>query len=159
MTTIRGGVWTYSGNPGHSAVDLTRFLLGDTDPSDPLLTNGEIEWTLSQYNNTPLVAAIRACEGVIAKFSRMSDEAVGQVKINFRQKAQNMRDLQITLRQRLAMEDAAPFAGGISVSQKQQNVQNTDNVRPDFAKHMMENDQIAPWVTQTALGLWLAFEG
>lgn len=152
-----GGVWNYSGDPAYSAKDQTRFLIGDTDPTDPLLYDQEIIWTLGQYNFTPMMAAIRCCESIIAKFSRMADEAVGQVKINFRQKAQNMRDLQTTLRNRLAMEQAVPFAGGISVSQKITNWQNTDNVRPDFTKHMMENDQIAPWTTQTGYWYWLGF--
>lgn len=157
MPTTIQGTWTYSGNPNHSAKDQTRFHLGDTDPSDPLLSDEEIAWGLSQYNNSPMITASRLCENIIAKFSRMADEAVGQVKINFRQKAQNMRDLQTTLRNRVAMEECGPFAGGISVSQKQANRANTDNVRPDFTKHMMENYDIAPWVTQNERWLWLNF--
>ena len=156
--TVNQGAWTYSGNPGSSAKDQTRYLLGDTDSSDPLLNDTEINWVLSQYNNTPITAAIRCCENIIAKFSRMADEGVGQVKINFRQKAQNMRDLQTTLSNRLAMEDCSPFAGGISISQKQVQCQNSDRVRPDFTKHMMENYDIAPWTTQNERWLWLNFQ-
>lgn len=141
--------WTYSGNPGASAKDLTRFLLGDTDACDPLLLDGEILWLLSQYNNTPMNAAIRACETIIAKFSRLADETVGSVSVSYSQKAKGMRDMQATLRQRLATEDCTPFAGGISVAQEQATAANKDRVKPAFTDHMMENEQISPWVQNT----------
>lgn len=152
------GKWSYSGNPAHSAKDQTRFLVGDTNIQDQLLSDEEIIWALSQYNNTPMNAAIRLCETIMSKFSRLADESVGQVKISFSQKVKGYERMMTTLRSRLAMEDAQPFAGGILVSQKQVEAQNTNRVRPDFTKHMMENDQIAPWVTTSAYGLWLAFQ-
>ena len=151
--------WRYSFNPGYSAKDQTRFLIQDTNKNDPQLEDEEIEWVLSQYNNTPLNAAIRCCEVLVAKYTRMADEQVGQVKIQFSQKAKSYMSMRLMLANRLATEDCAPFAGGISRTQKQQNWQNTDNVRPDFTKHMMENDQIAPWTTQTEYNFWLGFGG
>lgn len=103
-------------------------------------------------------AAIRCCESVVAKFSRLANEAVGQVRIDFKQKAEGYLKMQTLLKSRLATEDAAPYAGGISISDKQAQVQNTDRVRPDFRKHMMENEQIAPWTTQSLLDLFLLNE-
>ena len=148
--------WTYSGNPGDSAKDLVRFLIGDTDNCDQLLQDGEIEWLLSQYNEVGAMnAAIRGCEVIAAKFSRMCDEAVGAVKITYSQKAKAYRDMRDDLTNRLATEDMQPFAGGISISQVKQVNQNTDRVRPDFTKHMMENEQISPWTT----GNWYNPEG
>ena len=58
--------FTYSGNPGYSAKDLTRYLLGDTDPAEPLLQDQEIIWVLSQYNNTPMNAAIVTTDAMSA---------------------------------------------------------------------------------------------
>jgi len=145
--------WTYTGDPGSSAKDLTRFLIGDTDESEPLLTDGEIKWVLSQYNNTPMNAAIRCCEAVIAKFSRLANESVGQVRIDFQQKAVAYRELQRDLRNRLATEGAVPFAGGISKSQIRQENANTDRVKPAFTEHMMENEQISPWVANNSGGV------
>jgi hypothetical protein len=153
------GVWTYSGDPNKSAKDQTRFLLGDTDKSDPLLSDQEIIWALGVYNNTPMNAAIRLCEAIIAKFSRYVSESVGPVKIEFQQKVENYRAQLRDLRSRLAMEAAIPYAGGISVSDKIANAMNSDRVRPDFQKHMMENWMIAPWVTNDEYYMWLAFEG
>jgi hypothetical protein len=147
--------WTYSGNPGYSAKDQVRFLIGDTIQSDPILQDGEVDWLLSQYNNVPINAAIRACEAIISKFSRLADESVGQVKISFSQRCEGYRKTQVMLRNRLATEGAIPYAGGISISDKQAQVQNTDRVKPDFKKHMMENQQIAPWVTANELNEFL----
>jgi hypothetical protein len=151
-------VWLYSGNPAYSAKDQVRFLIGDTDSTDQLLQDGEIEWVLSQYNDSPMNAAIRCCESIIGKFSRLANESVGQVKVNFKEKAEGYVRMLTILKSRLATEDAAPYAGGISISDKQANAQNTDRVKPDFRKHMMENEQIAPWTTQSQLDLYLLNE-
>lgn len=149
--------WTYSGDPGSSPKDTVRFLIQDTNDCDQLLQDGEIQWVLKQYNLAPMNAAIRCCEVIISKFSRLADESVGQVKISFSQKAKAFQYVLNMLRSRLAMEDATPYAGGISVSDKQIQDQNTDRVRPDFTKHMMENRQIAPWTSQNQ-EFWLNFE-
>lgn len=141
--------WSYVG-PASSAKDQVRFLIGDTTGtpvSMQILSDEEIEWLLSQYNDSPIQAAIRACETVIAKFSRMSDETVGSISIRFSQRAQGYRDLIADLKTRIATEDCTPYAGGISKSDKQTQEMNTDRVDPDFKKHMMENQDISPWVT------------
>jgi hypothetical protein len=150
--------WSYSFNPGSTPKDQVRFLIGDTDSTDPLLQDEEIVWVLSKYNNSPINAAIRCCESVVGKFSRLANETVGQVRIEFKQKAEGYMKLLTMLKTRLATEDATPYAGGISISDKITVNQNTDRVKPDFKKHMMENEQIAPWTTQTEASLFLLNE-
>lgn len=140
-------MWTYSGNPLHSAIDAVRFLIGDTNHCEQLLQDGEIAWVLSLYNNVPNNAAIRCCEAIMSKFSRMCDETVGSVSMSFSQRAKAYREMRDDLTRRLAIEDMVPFAGGISVVANDLNVLNADRVKPDFSKQMMENEQIAPWVT------------
>jgi hypothetical protein len=139
--------WSYSGNPGSSPKDATRFLIGDTNQCDQLLQDAEITWILGQYNNSPINAAIRCVETIMSKFSRMADENVGRVRIDFSQKAKAYRAMRDDLIHRLATEDMTPYAGGISVSDTITQVQNKDRVKPDFTKHMMENQQISPWVS------------
>lgn len=139
--------YSYSGNPSNSAKDLVRFLIGDTDQSDWLLQDEEIQYLLSLYNNVALNASIRACESIIAKFSRLADESAGSVSVSFSQKATAYQKMITTLRVRLATDDMQPFAGGISQAQKQIVEANKDRVPPDFSKHMMENKDVAPWVT------------
>lgn len=138
---------TYSGDPTSSKKDEVRFLIGDTDSTEFLLQDGEINYLLGLYNDTAIPAAIRGCETIMAKFSRMADEQVGQVKISYSQKAKAYAVMLGQLRQRLAIENCAPYAGGISKVDKSSNDLNANRVKPDFSKHMMENEQIAPWTT------------
>lgn len=139
--------WSYSGNPSHSAKDAVRFLIGDTDETEKLLTDEEINYFLSFFNNVALNASIRCCETIIAKSSRLVDETAGSVSLSFSQRAAQFRSLLADLRTRLATDDMTPIAGGISKSDKQRVAQNADRVPPDFSKHQNENNQIAPWVT------------
>lgn len=140
--------FTYSGDPDNSPKDGVRFLVGDTDPCDVFLQDAEIEYFLEQYNNSPLNAAIRACETIISKLSRRVNEKVGQVSINYAQSVEAYQNLLTTLKVRLATEDAAPYAGGISRADKAAQKANTDRVRPDFTKRMMEDRDVSPFVNQ-----------
>lgn len=147
--------WSYSNNPDASAKDQTRFLIGDTDICDQLLSDEEINWALKTYCGSPLNASIRLAEAMIAKYSRLVDETVGQVSIKYSQRLAGFQALQGLLQNRLAMEDATPYAGGISRSDKRTQEMNTDRVRPDFTKHMMENHQFAPWVSSAPFDFFM----
>ena len=138
--------WSDSGDPASSAKDAVRFLIGDTDTCEQLLQDGEITYLLGQYNNTPLNAAVRACEAVMVKFARLVDESVGSVRMSYSQRLKSYQTIQTMLRNRLATEDAAPFAGGISIAQEQVTDANADRVRPAFTRNMMKNWQMSPWI-------------
>lgn len=140
------GGWQYNG-PGVTPKDTTRFLIGDTLPQCPLLSDTEIEWVLGLYNNAPMNAAIRCAEILIAHFSRQADETIGPVKVSFSQKAESFRKLVNDLRNRLATEDSTWFAGGVNKAQTQANWNNCAIIKPDFYKHMMENSLISPWIS------------
>lgn len=148
--------WSYTGNPASSAKDAVRFLVGDTNTCDQLLQDQEITWILGFYNNAPMNAAIRACETIMSKFARMADETVGQVKISYSQKAKSYREMRTDLVRRLATEDGGPYAGAVSISDMQTVAQNADRPPPEFTKHMMENQQISPWVSSAWWG-WEAW--
>lgn len=66
--------FTYSGNPGASALDEVRFLIQDTDSNDPLLTNEEINYLLTAYGD-PYLAAISSVTALIAQASRVVEES------------------------------------------------------------------------------------
>ena len=138
--------WTYSGDPSSSAKDAVRFLIGDTNSTNQLLQDAEISYLLNLYNQAPMNAAIRACETIMAKYSRLADESAGQVSISFSQRAKGYSSMLANLKTRLYSEDCGIIAGGISVSDKTRVQLNSDRVKPEFNKHMFENDQIAPWV-------------
>lgn len=146
-------VFEYSGDPNTNKKDEVRFLIGDTDTSEQLLQDGEINYLLTKYNQDAIGAAIQACETIMAKFSRLFDEAVGSVKMTYSQRAEGYSKLRDELRQRLSLNGINPYAGGISKTDKNVQNQNPDRVKPDFTKHQMENEQIAPWVTENNIGI------
>ena len=150
--------WSYSFNPASSAKDELRFRVGDTNSKDPLLHDEEINFLLKKYNNFVLNAALEACETIISKFSRLADETVGSVSKSFSQKAQAYFKTMEMIRTRIALDGARPYAGGISVSDKQTNQQNTDLTKPVFEKHQFENQQMAPWTSETEMDEFLKNE-
>lgn len=62
----------YSGNPASSEKDAVRFLVGDTDPSEPLLDDAEIEWIIEIWKakGHPYFYASVCAETIAAKFAR-----------------------------------------------------------------------------------------
>lgn len=78
--------WTYSGNPGASALDEVRFLIQDTDTTDQLLSNEEITYLLNQFANDAFGAAISAVTALIAKGSRVTEESktVGDLSLSIK---------------------------------------------------------------------------
>ena len=66
--------WTYSGNPASSDRDAVRFLVAETDSTDPLITVEEIAYLIAIYTEAPY-AAVGAARAIAAKFSREADQA------------------------------------------------------------------------------------
>lgn len=124
--------FTYSGDPTSSPLDETRFLLGDTNSADPLLTNEEINYLLAQYG-TPARAAAEGAMTLVAKFSRLCDESAGQVRVSWSQRVTHFKALYDRLSSS-AFGAPIPFAGGISVSEKEIEELDTDRVTPAFTR-------------------------
>jgi hypothetical protein len=134
--------WTYDGNPSSSDKNEVRFLIGDTDPLDPLLQDEEIEFLIADEGSARKAAPV-AAEAISAKFSRMADEKVGQVEKDFSQLAEAYRKLAADLRRRFALRALAkPYAGGISKADKAIDESSDDRVHPAFERDMHENPAI-----------------
>ncbi len=127
-------------------------MIGDTDPTDPLMLDGEIIFLLGKFNNAALNSALSACDFIVAKFSRLADEQVGQVKIAYSQKAKGYSNLREDLRRRVAVTDGMPYAGGISILDKNIQLDNEDRVKPDFTKDQMTNTDAPPAIKGTLGG-------
>jgi hypothetical protein len=140
---------TWSYNPVKTAKDKVRLLIGDTNTCDQLLQDEEISYLLEQYNNFPENTGIQCCELIIAKLGRRADETVGSVSKSFSQQAAGYFKTMEMLRTRVGLNGAKPFAGGLSVLEKQNNNKNPDRVKPIFSKHQFENQQQAPWTSET----------
>lgn len=125
--------WTYSGDPSQSAKDEVRFLIGDTNSSDPLLQDAEINWLLADCGTTRF-AAVEAAEGVAAYYARSADKAVGNLKLSASQKFEHYTRLAVRLRRKATIATVAPYAGGITQTDKNINRDNTDLVIPFFKR-------------------------
>lgn len=75
--------WSYSGDPGDSALDEIRFLIQDTDTNDQLLSNEEITYLFDAYGDA-YSAAVAAVGVLIAKASKVAEESktVGDLSLS-----------------------------------------------------------------------------
>jgi hypothetical protein len=128
--------WSYE-TPDYSNKDAVRFLVGDTNPDQKLLENEEINWLLAQ-NTSVYVAASEAAKAIAALYGREVDKQVGDLRISASQRQKQYLDLAKQLRSRAA-QSVSPYAGGISRSDKQSVVANTDRVPPAFERGMFDN--------------------
>lgn len=128
--------WTYSGNPAGSDLDQVRFLIGDTDTDDQQLTNEEIAYLLTIYPN-PAGAALGAARGLFSKYARYCDQKTGDIDIKYSQRRDAYAALMLQLQLGMA---PVPYAGGISVSDKEIDEDDADRVDPAFSVGMMEID-------------------
>ena len=131
-------VWTYTGDPRDSAKDALRFHLGDTDPEDQQLSDQEIYYLLDLKAGNVYLATAEAARSLAGKYSRQSDKAVGDLRLSLGQKADHYWELARKMELQ-GLKRATPYAGGISVSDKEKQRQDEDRVKPDFKRDMMEN--------------------
>lgn len=130
--------WNYSGDPSDSQLDEVRFLIGDTDTTDQLLQDAEINYLLTTEGSV-LGAAYRSALAIVAKLSREFDQAVGSVKYNLSQRVKQYNDLVLSLKAQLGISGSIPFVGGISISDKESRREDTDRVQPKFTRRQGEN--------------------
>ena len=153
--------WTYGGDPSANARDAIRFLIGDTDTNDQLLNDDEIAWVNNQLTGSDTAttalynAAYRCCLLIASKFSRLADQAVGDMRVSMRQKAKAYREQADSMLLLAGREGSVPtpYAGGITISDKESDWDNSDLVRAGFRKGQFDDDrqgggeQLAPLFT------------
>ena len=130
--------WNYSGNPSDSDLDQVRFLVGDTDSTDPLVLDEEIDFAISNQSTLPLAAA-QVLRALATKFSRQASWKVGDVAATnvaavakaFKERADELDPDGITLGD---AKLAAPKFGGLTYSEKDTYDSDTDAVQPMFKK-------------------------
>ena len=129
--------WTYSGDPGSSDRDELRFKIQDVDTDCQLFSDEELDYILNKTGSV-CAAALDAVTTLLSRFAGYCDEAVGQVKITYSQKYEQYRLLKQELESDLAISGGGIYAGGISISDKELTVQDTDRVEPEFTKDIFE---------------------
>lgn len=132
----------YTNDPANKPSDQVRFYVGDTDVASPDLTDEEVAFLLLEENDNTLRAAARAAETLAAKYTKRADsKKVGPLAIiqsnRANTKAQEFGRLAAWLWARAGAGNAGPYAGGISVSDKNSRILDSDRVRPAFSRSMM----------------------
>lgn len=137
--------WTYDPKQlSTSQMQQIRLLISDTDSSDMMLQDEEINYALTQRPTT-LGAAADCCRTLAAKFSRQVDSSIGDLRASFSQKYDHFMGLSYQLDARATESGAGvPYAGGISEADKEQQQEDSDRVPPQYTLGMTDNNLPVP---------------
>ena len=129
--------WSYlSTAPNSSDKSWIRLRVGDTSSGTQLLQDEEIDAHLEAEGNRYSAAALCA-ESIGAAFARRADKTVGRLSIAMSKVSERYFTLADRLRSELGMR-ALPYAGGISVADKEVDQDDADRVAPAFTVDMLE---------------------
>lgn len=124
--------WTFTSTaPFATDRDYVRLRIGDTSSGDQLLQDEHITGAISEWVNRDLAAAACA-EMVGAYYARKVDKTAGKLSISMSQASEHYFGLAKRLRMEVAL-GAKPYAGGISVSDKESEESDSDRVAPAFS--------------------------
>lgn len=131
----------YTDDPSSEPTDAVRLLVGDTSTTTPDLTDAAIEYFLEVEGDNVIRAAARAAEALQGLYAKKAEERrVGPLWLrSFSDKSQKYAALAKSLWMRAAKSSggAIPFAGGISVTDKNARIEDSDRVKPAFRRQMM----------------------
>lgn len=127
--------WSYE--PNNSDKDRVRLLVGDVDATAQQLQDEELAFFLSENGNV-YVAASEAAKALAALYARQVDKQVGDLRISASQRQAHYTTLAKELRRRVG-RSVSPYAGGLSISDKNSVASDTDRVRPAFERGMFDS--------------------
>lgn len=119
-----------------------RLRTGDTSSGDVLLDDGAIESLVTLEGNKELAAAA-AADSIAAVFARKVDKAVGKLRISLTQASEHYFSLAERLRSEASMRNVSAYAGGISRSDRDSELADTDRSGPQFSVGQFDNPGIA----------------
>ncbi len=136
--------FTYTSNPATVPLDAVRFLVGDTDSTRAELQDSEVTFAIS-LSSVPALAAAQLADALAAKYSAQVDKQIGDLKITLSQKAAQFKQLAQSLRANAWRSPAlliasAPYAGGLKIQEKLDQLADTDATHPSFRRGM--NDYV-----------------
>lgn len=89
---------SYGGDPAASGKDMTRFLIGDTGPSDFVHTDAEVNAVLADQNDDPLCAAICLVQVELAHLRKCINKSVGKFRADYKSRFDMSKELLEQLR-------------------------------------------------------------
>ena len=139
--------WTYS-TVLTANKDLVRYLVGDTDTTEQLVSDEEITNGALVRNPDVNLAAAEIADRIALKFARDATTRVGDTHVNFSDRARQYAALAVELRSAAGMRGARSFAGGISKADKDTREEDTDRVLPGFTRGMHGTPGLWPETTE-----------
>lgn len=130
--------WSYV-SPADSEKDAVRFLVGDTDASDPLVTDEEIAYLVAEFPQSSYHAAAEVADSIAAKFSREVAHSGDGLSYAAEQLQQNYATLAERLRKQARRRHRSgfgPYVGGISQSERELADADTDKIPSAFRSEM-----------------------
>ena len=139
-------MWSYSTDPSTSPKDEVRFLLGDTNQNDPLISDEEINYLIGKWSD-PYICAAMGAEALSAKYASLIDRSVGSLSISYSQRSQQFADLAKRLRQQArstaaSSGGAGPQVFGIAWADKDEKDADTTLIPDTFDEGFMDNPGI-----------------
>lgn len=128
--------WTYNSTSiGSSGLATVRFLIGDTNTNDQLVTDEEISAVLSNITANNYLAGALVLDRLTGYYSRQADTDNEGLNVKGSQRAQAFAKQAATLR-RQAYTSATVFVGGRSKATKEDREAESDLVQPAFTRDM-----------------------
>lgn len=123
--------FTYTNSAATNTRDEVRFLVGDTDSTDQLVTDEEIAYALGVESNA-VAAAARVARAAAAELSRKAlSKKVGDLAITYDKRAERLLAVASSLETETALR-GRPEAGGILIADKNTATDDTTRVPPSF---------------------------
>lgn len=120
-------------------IPQVRFLIGDTNANDQQLQDEEIQFSLN-IRSSVWGAAATCCESISANLSRKADTTTGELRTLYSSLSRAYHARAGSYEQKASeLGGGMPFAGGISVLQKQMAELDPDRVDPIFNRGLTDN--------------------
>lgn len=119
--------------------DRVRFLIGDTDTNDQQLSNEEISFVLSDNSDKVYAAAVECVRALRAKFARLVDRSVGDLKNSYSQRQKAYEDLETALQKKATGNIASIMAGAVYESTSEADRTDSTILQPFFKRDQFRN--------------------
>jgi hypothetical protein len=130
--------WTYDTSlPANK--DKVRFFAGDTESGAAVTTSDEEIAALLALGGGVKAAAAQLCDHLALRYAQRGQQLTDDIgqSVNYGDLAAQFKDRARVLRSQAAF-GGAPFAGGISIADKQAQLDDSDRVRPSFTTTLHE---------------------
>ena len=125
-----------------SPKDVVRLLIGDTNTANQLLQDEEIAYILTRRPNT-YGAAAECCRSLATRFATEATTKAGNTEIMYSDISKAYAARATAFESQAANSGAGlPYAGGLSQADKENAMEDSDRVPPQFA--LGDDDNFLP---------------